>query len=367
VDERASGVCDLESLIAEALQERLPIWAPGGALSQVEALVEAYGLTRLDAPNGEMLEADSATYDPDLSQVLADGVDNLRADLATSDPRAEASVTMPWETLAGFRAAVLRGLRVRLVEATQGTNETVSLSACLDTEAETVYVCEEEAAGRPGAGGYAIAAAFGVDARRISHDWVAAWSAALDGFRAEQITTPAHLDAEQKKERDAANEERLRALGERGKPRRRDNAPKDGKRVPKSNQEAPTPETKPKPPRLLVEPGQLDLHTEDGELVGGRKMNGPKPQMPKSTAPTKPKNPDLSKPKNLQRADGEPETTRTTSARRSVCSWSVACWAATKGIIDIRHQHNVSADAVDDLRNYYELKVNCGKIPTTSR
>ena len=32
-------------------------------------------------------------------------------------------------------------------------------------------------------------------------------------------------------------------------------------------------------------------------------------------------------------------------------------------IVDIRHQHNVGADAVDQLRNFYELKIQSGSIP----
>jgi len=32
-------------------------------------------------------------------------------------------------------------------------------------------------------------------------------------------------------------------------------------------------------------------------------------------------------------------------------------------IVDIRHQHNVGADAVDQLKNFFELKVYSGPIP----
>ena len=32
-------------------------------------------------------------------------------------------------------------------------------------------------------------------------------------------------------------------------------------------------------------------------------------------------------------------------------------------IVDIRHQHNVGADAVDQLENFFELKVYSGPIP----
>jgi hypothetical protein len=101
-----------------------------------------------------------------------------------------------------------------LEDSSQRTDETVTLDAWLDTEAEMLYLSVEIAAGRPSAGGYALAAAFDGDARRISHDWVAAWSGADDGYRAEQVVTAARLDAEAKKERDAANEERIRVLGE---------------------------------------------------------------------------------------------------------------------------------------------------------
>ena len=49
-------------LIAEALKGKLPVWAPGGALSQFEGLIDSYRLTRLDYPHGRVLEADAATY-----------------------------------------------------------------------------------------------------------------------------------------------------------------------------------------------------------------------------------------------------------------------------------------------------------------
>jgi hypothetical protein len=34
-------------------------------------------------------------------------------------------------------------------------------------------------------------------------------------------------------------------------------------------------------------------------------------------------------------------------------------------IVDIRHQRNVGADAIDDLKNFFELKVYAGPIPET--
>jgi len=351
-------------LIAEALKGKLPVWAPGGALSQFEGLIDAYSLTRLDYPHGQVLEAKTATYDPDLSQVFSRAVDNLRADLATSDPSAEASLTLSWETLAGFRVAVLPDLRVRLIEETQGTDETMSLDAWLDPSAETFYVTDDSAAGRPSSGGYAIAAVFTKDSRRSSHDWVAAWSAAADGYRAEQITTAARLDAEQKKERDNAAEERLRALSERGRTRRKRSSTKHTASPPESGSGTTTPTTKPRPPRLLVNPDELELRNDDGELVGGAGPDGGIRKARKAKSKGKLKDPDTTKPKQPATGGRGPQN-YTDDERQGVGMDLVrrVFGGDEEEIVDIRHQYNVGADAVDQLKNFLELKVYSGPIP----
>lgn len=351
-------------LIAEALKGRLPVWAPGGALTQFEGLIDAYGLTRLDYPHGQVLEAETATYDLDLSQVFSRAVDNLRADLAMSDPSAEASLTVSWETLAGFRAAALPDIRVRLVEETQGTDETVALDAWLDPSAETFYVTDDSAAGRPSSGGYAVAAVFTGDSRRISHDWVAAWSAAADGYRAEQITTAARLDAEQKKERDNAAEERLRALSERGRARRKGRGAKHTASPTESGNGTALSATKPRPSRLLVNPEELELRNDDGELVGGAGPDGDNRKARKAKSTGKPKDPDTTRPKQPT-AGGRGPQNYTDEERQGVGMDLVrrVLGGDEEEIVDIRHQHNVGADAVDLLKNFFELKVYSGPIP----
>jgi hypothetical protein len=223
-----------------------------------------------------------------------------------------------------------------------------------------MYVAEEDAAGRPSAGGYAIAAAFSGDARRISHDWVAAWSAALDGFRAEQITTAARLDAEAKKERDTVNEERLRALGERGKARRHEKAAKGSAR---GKKETASPEVRPTLPRLLVDPEEFDLRNEDGALVGGE-TDSAEPRRARAKQPTKPKDPDRNNPKKpVTGGRGAPNYTDEERQAVGIQLVRRVLGADEQEVIDIRHQRNVGADAVDKLRNFYELKVHSGKIP----
>lgn len=352
-------------LIAEALKGQLPIWAPGGALSQFESLIDPYGLTRLDTPNAQVVAVESAANDPDLSQAFARAVGNLRTDLSASDPLAEKSLTMSWEKLARFRVAVLSGLQVRLVEATQGTDVSVPLDAWLDIGAETLYVTENDAVGKPNAGGYAVAAAFGGDARRISHDWVAAWSAAHDGYQAELITTAARIAAEQERTRDQANQCRLQALAERGKAKRQARKGGTKNKGPKDPKLSATPAPAPAPPRLLVEPDELALHNEDGEFVGGATDRGssarargrqPRSNMPKAPRPDDPRKIPTGSRARPNYTDEERERVGLDLVRRIL-------GGDEQAVIDIRHQHNVGADAIDELRNFFELKVHGGHIP----
>ena len=254
-------------LIAEALKGRLPIWVPGGALSQFESLIDAYGLTRLDYPHGQVLDARRRHMIPDLSQIFSGAVDNLQADLAMSDPAAEASLSLSWETLAGFRVAVLPDLRVRLVEETQGTDEKVSLDAWLDPAMETLYVTDGSAAGKPSSGGYAIASVFTEDSRRISHDWVAAWSAAEEGTGLSR-SYGGRLEAEQKKKRDEAIDQSLHDISERGKAGRKSQGAKRTASSAAGGSSAEPPTAKSKPPRLLIDPDELELQNDDGVFVG---------------------------------------------------------------------------------------------------
>ena len=348
-------------LIAEALKERLPIWEPGGTLSQFGSLIGRYGLTFLDYSQGQVLDVETATYDPDLSQIFSSAVDNLQADLAMSDQAAEASLTLSWETLAGFRVAVMPDLRVRLVEETQGTDEKVSLDAWLDPATETLYVTDGMAAGKPRAGGYAVASVFTEDSRRISHDWVAAWSAAEEGYRAEQIMTAARLEAEQKKERDEAIDQSLHDMSERGKAGRKSQGSKRTASSAAGGSSAEPPAAKSKPPRLLIDPDDLELRNDDGEFVGqesdaeGRPAPRPSGRL---------RRPDTSRPYQPSTSGPGPQN-YTEAERQSVGMRLVrrVLGGDEQEIVDIRHQHNVGADAVDQLRNFYELKIQSGSIP----
>lgn len=355
-------------LIAQVLKGRVPIWSPGGSLTQLDPLVDAYKLTRLDAPHGQVLDPDTATYNANLTQVFASAVTNLRSDLALSDPKTEQGLRISWDELASLRVKQTPHLQVRLMESTHGLDETVELDTWLDLPGGAFYIADEGAIGSPNSGAYAIASVFDGDARRIAHDWLAAWSVALEGHREEKITTASRLDAERKKERDERSNELLRELAEQVKNRRSKSGGASESMRGKPASAANVFEAKPKSTRQLVDPDRLNLKTEDGQILSGTSAGGAESIGKKSTTLSgKPRDPDVSTPKKPSTGSGCGIRNYTEEERESVGLELVrqVLGGNEAQIVDIRHQRNVGADAIDDLRNFFELKVYAGPIPET--
>jgi hypothetical protein len=357
------------ALISQVLKGRVPIWSPGGSLTQLDPLIDDYKLIRLDTPHGQVLDPDDSTFSADLTQVFSRAVANLRADLALSDPDSEQSLGISWDKLSTLNVKQAPQLRVRLVEPTYGLDETVELDTWLDLAAGIFYVSNEGAIGSPGSGAYAIASAFEGDARRIAHDWVAAWAIALEGHREDEITTATRLDAERKKVHDERSDDRLLALAEQVKNRRAKKSGISDAKLSKAAAANKDTATAPKQARQLVDPDSLSLRNEDGEIVGGAtsglEATGKIKNSPITSA--KPRDPDPSKPKK-QSVDGGPGVRNYTEQERETAGLMLVrrvLGGDERQIIDIRHQRNVGADAIDDLDNFFELKVYAGQIPET--
>ncbi|MEP7763673.1 hypothetical protein [Sanguibacter sp. 25GB23B1] len=355
------------SLIADGVVDRVPLWRPGGSLVQFAPLLNAYKLTRLSASHGQVVDAEAAVCDANLTKLFSTAVDILRSDLARSDPDTEQGLRISWDELSALSVKVDPDLRVRLVEPTHGLDETIELGSWLDVSARAFYVSDKRAIGAPNSGAYAIASVFEGDARRIAHDWAAAWSMALEGERADSITTAASLDAERKRVRDERSEESLRRLAAQGRTRRSksDKVNPESSKIRKPDT-VPSTEIAPKPMRRLIDLDALTLKIEDGEIVGGPLSldDGKLATFVPRTPADKPREPDVSNPRKpggngyvaKNYTDQERETIGLELVRR-VLGGNEA------GIVDIRHQHNVGADAVDDLENFFELKVYAGPIP----
>ena len=355
-------------LIADGLKGQIPMWQPGGSLAQLDSLIEPYGLTRLVTSAARVSDAETATYDPELTKLFASAVSNLRADLALSDPSTEASIQLSWDDLAQFSVRVLPQLTVSLSDVVAGSTLSFGTRAWVDSEAATFFVADADDISNPESGAYAVAAMFNADTRRIAHDWLAAWVGAEAGHRAAAIKTAAALEAEQKRERAAREAETgtaLQQLSQESEKRRKRSRSGKSTEPPEANGGSVNSPT-PKPPRTLVDLSTLVLTNPAGELiaaVGGMPTEGSTKggkresvlRKPDKDNPKKKRQPGSGKaPRNYT-----PEEQETLGAE--ICRWVLGL--DIDEIVDIRNQHNVGADAVDKLDNFYEYKVHAGPIP----
>jgi hypothetical protein len=360
-------------LIAEGLSGQIPIWAPGGALAQLDSLVAPYGLTRVDASHAKVKGAEHAEYDAELTSMFSDAVSNLREDLALSDSSSEASLQLSWDDLAGFSVCVLPDLTVTLADVVPGTVLSFTTRAWIDTDAATFYVSGADDVGDPASGAYAVATVFASDTRRIAHDWLAAWAAAMAGHRAEAIKTAASLEAEQKRaraEREAAGDAALQQMSrdsERRRQRKPATMPSGG-----LGQSGGTGTLRGgQLPKTLVDLSRLTLADPAGKIAG-RTGTGNSP-LAKGTGQTarllrdadknrprarRPPGSAASAPRNYTQEEQE-------SLGAEICRWVLGL--DEDEIADIRSQHHVGADAVDQLDNFYEYKVHAGPIPDVIR
>jgi hypothetical protein len=118
----------------------------------------------------------------------------------------------------------------------------------------------------------------------------------------------------------------------------------------------------------LVDPDSLNLKNEDGEIVGSTPAGLGEPAGRKTATPRgELRDPDASNPKKPG-VDGGRGVKNYTEEERESAGLALArrvLGGEDEQIVDIRHQYNVGADAIDDLNNFFELKVYAGPIPDT--
>ncbi len=358
-------------LIADGLSRQIPIWAPGGALAQLDALIEPYGLTRVDASQARVKGAEHAEYDPKLTSMFSSAVSNLRKDLALSDSYSEASIRVSWDALSQFNVCVLRDLTVTLEDLIPGKVMSFAARAWIDMDAATFYIADPDEIGDPDSGAYAVATVFASDTRRMAHDWLAAWAAAKAGHRAEAIKTAASLEAEQMRsraEREAAGSVALQQLSEEAERRRQKKlSAKPGGRQTGTAEDG---VARRQPPKTLVDLSKLRLTNPTGEILVGthtRHSATPKDstknvQLLRDADKNRPK---AKRPPGAGSAPRNYTQEEQESLGAEICRWVLGL--DDNEIIDIRNQHNVGADAVDQLDNFYEYKVHAGAIPDVIR
>ena len=233
--------------------------------------------------------------------------------------------------------------------------------AKVDAGTKTVFVRNKSDLSTMDGTGRALAELFGGEPRRIAM----AWRIACDRADAGREASPLELAEEWAGRQQAENEEAIRnrteALSEAIAVRRRGGGTQarngNGGSVPQKSFSEGAENESPAPPRVLVEPEFLRVTDPDGRIDEGnegtqkkkRRRNklvepSPKIKIPSNRVPVR------------AYSDLDRETVGMELLKRVLGS-------DLGGIDDIRSQRGVGADAVDELRRFYELKVSAGPEP----
>lgn len=356
--------------LTEALRDHLPIWQPGGELAQFANILKALRVTPIDAAEAEVVDPHLAEDDEELTELFGEAIRQLRDDLIRNDPDLEQSLTEPWEHLERLYVRVHPSLtlRVAIGEGSGGLYD-CSVAVKVDAGRGAVFVkrrCDLEHVDH---GGRAMSMLFGGNGRSLAHAWRGAWDRAREGRPATILELAKERRARQEKENDQGLEDREAAFREDASPRHRTGSRtrggtnKEDNELSKNRESSATGTSdRPEPNsrrRELVNPASLRLRDPEG-----REMK--KTQERKSPRKSGSRNGSLVEP-----SDAAPPKTGTTppswtSADKESRGLDLLKMAIGRDLVDVRGQHGVGADALDEeMGLYYELKVSSGNEPNT--
>ena len=359
---------DDESLV-DALGNSLPLWKPGGELEQFRSLLEPLRIEVIGSADAEVAGIDDSFEDSEATCLFRMAIRQLQEDLVRNEPSTVQSLRGRWDDLSEFtvRSHPELTLAVRVPESADGGIQHCPVHVKVDVDGRRVFVRNPHSdLPRADRGGRALAAAFfDGGRRRVAQAWGAAWDRAGDG------DTPAGLElAQQKAEREreeigAAIEGKLEALRAGVGGRLRPTAG-SGRSPGLSDRVDPVGGVKPAPApahrtvmRVLVDPEALTVMEPGGQVVGDFTPSGGK----HSRQSAGPVEPDPTKP--LRLPPTRPLRGYTDQQRESVGLELARKVLSSDGqyIVDLRAQRGVGADAMDEFKRFYELKVSAGPEP----
>ncbi|MGH8196460.1 MAG: hypothetical protein ACREQ8_19015 [Woeseiaceae bacterium] len=298
--------------------------------------------------------------DEETTELFRAAVAQLKEDLVRNDPSAAASLGIDWSILESFVVLTVAQLTVH-VTPPKGLGREVSgsVAAYADADAASLYVTGADDLDAYESGARAVASLFSGDSRRIAQAWLAACATARAGREARRLEL-AEIKAEEEKRRQAKILEDLTALQAEtsAKP-----AVAPRKRKHAATRSGISPEPKTITPRRLVDPGELVVVNPDGEIVGGearskgRRHKSRRQGLATVRSEAKPLR-SHAFPKDY--TDIDKETIGLDLVRAVLRSDDSA-------LVDLRSQRGVGADAIDELKRFYELKVYEGAEPNEIR
>jgi hypothetical protein len=334
----------IDAPVAAAVTRDMVVWEPGFTSPDLEPLLPALGVTRLRLENFSPQSISGASIvvgDANRSQFV-ETCKILQDELLRGDPTLSDSLQVSWEELFRARLAIDPELEISHFLA-DGTMLSAQVRAHMSREPLMFAVRSLRDAAAAESGGEAIASLFSGDRQKIAWAWAVCWGNAEAGERAHTIVLPS-----MKPQAAEAKTDRLLALQSNSRSRAQ------GVKRAGSNRT-------PSVARPLVQVRKLrnldELHADEGRIVnigankrrvilanpikndiGGR-------QISLAAAKSEPRPGRAVLPSDSDREDLALE------AVRRALRWN------PEQICDLRKRRGLGADAVDELRQYYEIKM----------
>jgi hypothetical protein len=357
--------------LLEGLSRKLPVWIPGGDLSQFNQLLTPLGIDVVNT-SATVVQPEAATADEDSTELLGRAVSLLRQDLILNDPAAASALTISWDELQEFEVRVDPKLRVRVELGSGRPSVEIEVAARADKVLRILFLRNVDFLRKVDGAGSAIARLFTTPSPRpLAHAWLVACIDAEEGRTAKRLELAEQWAAEERArldndiaERNAVLTTELKSKQKNRKGQKRVTAAESAKAA-TTTDIAPAQEIKSRT-RVLVDPARLVVTS----------INGGRPAPSRSRLENREVEAPLS---NGERTVLVPVNRDGATAQRSVTPPPTfspidretvgmevlrRIWESdTNEIIDIRNQHGVGADAIDNLDRFVELKAYLGDEP----
>lgn len=355
-----------DPVLTAGLGDALPIWQPGGKLEQFRALFEPLRVKEIRTKGAEVIDPKLAVEDHDLTELFQRALGLLRDDLLRNDRELAKRVTVPWADLEDYVVKVHPSLTLG-IDVASGQQYHCEANAKVDAARATVFVRKGETLARVDGGGRALAALFEGDERLVAQAWRVACDCAEERIEARHLELAEERAANEAAELD--DEELLAKFRERPVQTHSSSRPSTERPVggvrpshaaagqtERQEQPSPAPAS-----RTLVDPQSLRLVDPEG------RMNKSSLNAVSGTASLASIRRGLNEPK------GGSSVPQNRTARREYSDLdreNVGLELLKRllsldddKIVDLRTQRGVGADAMDEMENYYELKVSAGPEP----
>ena len=355
-----------DAVMAEGLRDRIPIWQPGGDLEQFRPLLGLLRVREISARDMAVVESEEAFEDEESTDFFRLAVQLFQEDLTRNDPELALGLAIGWERLLGFDVWVHPHLSLSVSLERDGSPKVhlCEVNARVDLELDTVFVRTRADLEATDSGGRALAELFHGNSRNIAM----AWRAACDRAAAGNTARPLELAEQLAERRQAKTEEEIRsrteAFRESAAERRRSDhgTAQDGGGIKEppaipANGKGSQPPIQLAVPRVLVDPQDLEPTYPEGRIDDGSNGDGGGKQPGKKLRePSKKSKSPANRVSFRAYTELDKETVGMELFRKVLGS--------DRGdLTDLRTQRGVGADAVDDLRRFFELKVHAGAEP----